>query len=230
MATWKEIWEARHLDSSRPSLLAQLMAADGFDSGFGNLDEAGWRHYVNGVAGRLGIAPPMSVFEVGCGSGAFVYSWYEAGCAIGGLDASQALLAIARKVMPNAQLECDEAIAIDPAVPYDVVVSSGVFLYFPSLEYAAEVLARMYQKARRGLAVLDVPDAARKSEALAMRRGYLDEAAYEAKYRGLDHLYFERSWFSRELARLGAASVAVVDQDIPGYANGAHRFNVFATK
>jgi len=32
--SWKEVWEARHLDRIRGSVLAQLLAADGFDTGY----------------------------------------------------------------------------------------------------------------------------------------------------------------------------------------------------
>lgn len=226
--SWKTIWDARTLDATRPSVLAQLMAADGFDSGFGDLDEAGWRSYVDVVTRALDVTPETSVYEVGCGAGAFLYDWYQQGTTVAGLDASETLLGFARQAMPRAELVCAEAAALDPATPYDVVVSSGVFLYFPSLDYAADVLARMWHKARRAIAVLDVPDAARRDAAIAMRRGFLDEAAYEAKYRGLEHLYIPRDWFTAQLAALGAARVSIVDQAIAGYANGAHRYNVVA--
>lgn len=227
---WQTIWESRSLDASRTSVLAQLMAADGFDSGFGNLTEDGWRSYVGVVTNALGVAPGTSVYEVGCGAGAFLYEWYQAGVEVAGLDGSETLLGFARAVMPNAKLERAEAsaLAIDPK--YDVVVSSGVFLYFPSLDYAADVLAKMWQKSRGAIAVLDVPDAAKRAEAIAMRRGYMDEATYEAKYRGLEHLYFPREWFADKLRELGARDVQIVDQAIAGYANGAHRYNVIARR
>lgn len=228
--TWATIWEARQLDPERSSLLAQLMAADGFDSGFGNVDEAAWLRYVGMVEDQLGIAPGSSVYEVGCGAGAFVYPLYQAGCPIGALDASETLLGYAARVMPNATLCRAEAAALDPSEPYDFVVSNGVFLYFPSLDYARGVLERMAKKARRGLAVLDVPCLAKRSAAEQMRRGYLSEAEYEAKYRGLEHLYFDRGWFDATLRELGFTSVTIADQQIAGYANGPYRFNVFARR
>lgn len=228
--TWQTIWEKRQLDPRRGSVLAQLMAADGFDSGFGDVDEAGWRHYVGEVQRALGITPTSSLYEVGCGAGAFLYDFYQQGCTVAGLERSETLLGFAKIVMPNAALTRDDAANLPTEPRFDFVVSSGVFLYFPSLEYADAVLTRMWHKATRGIAVLDTPDAAQRDAAIAMRRGYLDEAAYEAKYRGLDHLYIARDWFATRLRTLGARAVTIVDQSMPNYANGKHRFNVIALR
>src|SRR5579862_9794327 len=140
---WREIWEARRLDPARSSVLAQLMAADGLDTSFAHVDEAAWRGFTERVGQRLQITPSTSLYEVGCGAGAFLYPFSEAGCTVGGLDASHALLEIARQVMPKAQLAHAEAAALDADAKWDVVVSMGVFLYFPTLDYAREVLARM---------------------------------------------------------------------------------------
>src|SRR5262249_35410632 len=99
---WREIWESRSLGGGTP--LQQLMAADGFD-GFAQMDERAWRDYVARVGERLGIAPRSSIFEVGCGAGAFLFPWHEAEHPIGGIDASSRLLGFARQAMPGARLE-----------------------------------------------------------------------------------------------------------------------------
>jgi len=44
--TWKEVWDSRRLDPCRGSTLAQLMAADGMDTGFGEPSEEAWRSFV----------------------------------------------------------------------------------------------------------------------------------------------------------------------------------------
>jgi SAM-dependent methyltransferase len=225
--TWREIWEARTLDPARPSVLAQLMAADGLDTSFAHVDEAAWRGFTGRIGQALGITPATSIFEVGCGAGAFLYPFHESGCTVGGLDASRALVEIARQVMPGALLANDEAAALDTDEKWDVVLSMGVFLYFPSLDYAREVLARMAKKARRFVAVLDVADAARRDQALAMRRGHLTPAEYDQRYRGLDHLYVPRDWMKDTLTSLGLHDVEISDQQIPGYPNGPFRFNAW---
>lgn len=226
--TWKEVWDARRLDPSRPSVLSRLLAADGMDTGFGSVDERSWRRYVLDTAAAVGIEPPSSVFEVGCGAGAWLYELDRLGCRVAGLDGSAALIGFARDHMPSGEWTVADAAALVIQPPYDFVVSSGVFLYFPSLDYARGVLARMVSKARRGVLVLDVPDLSRRDAALAERRQMAGEEDYRRRYAGLDHLYFPRTWFGETLASLGVSRVSIQDQQIDGYANAKHRFNVFA--
>lgn len=225
MPEWRGIWEARRLEPAQGSMLAQLLAADGFDTGFGTMPEPAWRDYVRRCAQRLGIAAADTLFEVGCGAGAFLYPLAESGCRVGGLDYSPALIALARAAIPSGDWQVGEAGTALAAV--DVVLASGVFLYLPSLEEAGRVLASMAAAARRGLMVLDVPDATRRAATEARRRATLGEAEYERRYAGLQHLYFDRDWFAPHLPGF---VVEIEDQAIPGYANSAGRFNVFARR
>jgi trans-aconitate methyltransferase len=225
--TWKAVWEARQLDASRPNPLAQLLAADGMDTGFGSVGEQAWRRYVVETARTIGIEPGCSVFEVGCGAGAWLYELDRIGCQVAGLDGSAALIGYARQHLPRGQWTVGDAADLDPRPRYDFVVSSGVFLYFPSLDYARTVLERMVQKASMGLLVLDVPDRACRDAALAERMRIAGDD-YGQRYDGLDHLYYERSWFQDALASLGIRRTVVGDQSIEGYINGQYRFNIFA--
>lgn len=225
MPEWRDIWAARRLEPARGTALAQLLAADGFDTGFGTMPEAAWRDYVGRCAERLGITASDTVFEVGCGAGAFLYPLAERGCRVGGLDYSPALITLARAAMPNGSWQDGEAGVALPTA--DVVLASGVFLYLPSPAEAERVLISMATAARRGLMVLDVPDAARRAATEMQRRATLGESEYERRYAGLQHLYLDRDWFP---PRLPGYTVAIEDQAIPGYANSAGRFNVFARR
>lgn len=230
--TWKEVWEARSMDvgegaAGRSSMLARLLAVDGFDTGFGTAGEEAWRAYVQRTAAQIGIAPGSSIFEVGCGAGAYLFELDREGCEVAGLDASPALIHYAREAMPRGNWMCATAEELDAGTQYDFVVSSGCFLYFPGLDYAREVLERMVRKARRGVMVLDVPDFARREEAMAFRRRAVGDEAYARRYAGLDHLYIEKAWMESALESLGVTQVRIADQDIEGYANSAYRYNVF---
>ncbi len=99
--TWREIWDRRRLDPSHGSTLAQLMAADGLDTGFGSVTETAWRAFVDHVACTLDLRAGTRVFEVGCGAGAFLYPLYESGCTVAGLDQSAALVSYAAQAMPR---------------------------------------------------------------------------------------------------------------------------------
>jgi SAM-dependent methyltransferase len=225
---WKDIWEDRHLDPAQPTLLAQLLAADGYDSGFADFDEARYRTFVAATGRTLGVTPTSSIFEVGCGAGAFLLPFQEAGCPVGGLDLSPSLIEIARDALPGAELVLGQATALDPLPPYDIVVSCGVFHYFPSLSYAREVLGLMLRKARCAIAVLDLPDAAQRKTALAMRRGRMGCATYERHYSGLNHLFIAREWIQSTLIEFGARKIIIRDQSIFDCPNAAFRYNVFA--
>jgi len=227
-AGWKDIWENRTLDSSQGSTLARLLAADGFDTAFSRVSEDAWRRHVQATSRAVGLEPGMSVFEVGCGAGAYLFELYRAGCKVGGLDASGTLLRLAREVMPEGDWIQADAAELETGEPYDFVVSYSVFHYFPSLDYARRVVERMFRKARQAVMILDVPDLARREQAIAFRRRLLGEQTYESTYGGLEHLYFGRHWFMEVLAEEGAARAWAEDQHIEGYVNSEFRFNVFA--
>lgn len=163
---------------------------------------------------------------MGCGGGAFLYPFWLRGCAVGGVDYAPNLVAIARQAMPGAVLEVAEARDFPIRGPADVVVSNGVFLYFPDEDYAASVLHRMVATARRSVGIFDVCDLAHRDEALAERKAILGEVEYDRLYRGLDHLYLDCSWFRHQLAGL-PVRVEIADQAIAGYGNSRYRYNVY---
>jgi SAM-dependent methyltransferase len=226
--TWDEIWERRTLDPAAGSTLAQLMAADGLDTGFGSVAEEHWRAGVRRAAEELRLEPGDSVYEVGCGAGAFLYDLYERGFAVGGLDRSGALVGYAQEAMPDGSFAVGDAAEVPPAPQADAVVSCGVFLYFPSLDYADGVLAAMAAKAQRAVGLFDLPDAARRTDAVARRVEVAGgPKAYAERYAGLDHLYFDRDRIAASLRALGLTDVCVADQWVSGYENAAYRFNAW---
>jgi len=220
---WREIWERRRLEPARGAVLAQLMAADGLDTGFGSVGEAAWREFALACAARMGLEAGDSVFEVGCGAGAFLYPLAERGIRVGGMDASPALIAAVRQCIPQGEWSVGDASA--PLPRADVLAACGVFLYFPDYGYAERVVAAMAAAAERGVMILDVPDLARREETLAARRARMGEAAYNARYRGLEHLYYAQEWFRERLP-----GCEIVAQAVAGYENSAGRFNVFARR
>ncbi len=242
MNNWRNIWANKTLPADKRTLLQRMLSANGYDTGFGDISESAWRDYVHSVAAALQLRDDASVYDVGCGSGAFLLPLHQRGCTVGGLDYSANLLQIAAQHLGAQdsgaqQLNNDasrfmhgEAAQLSPTPQYDLVLASGVFFYFPSLHYAAEVLALMIRKSRRAVAVLDVPDAATEAEAMQFRRGLLGDAAYREKYRGLEHLYYVQSWFATTFAAHGITDVTFHPQQIDGYENNRFRYNVFARK
>ena len=63
--------------------------------------------------------------------------------------------------MADGLFQVAAATALDPAVPWHVVVCRS-FAGTPDLDYMRGVLARMFAKATHAIAVLDVPDERRQ--------------------------------------------------------------------
>ncbi len=231
MSNWKTIWEKKSLTNidNNDHILMTLMKLDGFDSGFNALTEEIWIDYVTYIKDKLKISNNQSVFEVGCGSGAFLYPFYLNGHIIGGLDYSESLVEAAKHFMPKGSFSVSEAIDLSTDEKYDFVVSNGVFLYFTTYAYAREVLAKMLEKANYSIAVLEVSDYDKKDEALFIRKKHMNEEEYTKRYKGLDHLYYKKSWFL-QLADEFNCNIEIEDQKIKKYPNNLYRFNVFLHK
>lgn len=110
------------------------------------------------VAETLDIGPGTRVFEVDCGDGALLFPFHQNGYVVGGTDADAARVAHAAAAMPGGAFSVAPASALDPAVPWDVVMCR-------SLSKAADndamrgLVARMFAKATHAIALLDVPEA-----------------------------------------------------------------------
>jgi predicted TPR repeat methyltransferase len=229
MNRWSEVWSLRTAAAGAISL-EELIRLDGFDHGAGKLDTRAWIRYCDELAKRLGIATGNTIFEVGCGAGALLQLFHAAGHRVGGVDLSPALLAVAVRVMPDMAFAVGEASAF-AAPPHDFVLANSVFSYFSDLEYAERVIERMLATARKGVAVLDVPDLARHDAAEAYRRAALGPEEYERRYRGLTHLYYTRDWFRSTIEGFGGGGcLRVEEQWLEGYGNAPFRFNVLAVR
>ncbi len=226
-SAWRRVWERPRFEDGTPAL-SDLILADGFDTAFGSLTVEAWSGFVARTCDSMGLVAGDTLFDVGCGSGAFLYLPYQDGIAVGGVDYSESQIALARRAMPDGNFVVNEANAIDTFASFDVVISSAVFSYFDSLDYAREVVQRMCTKARRAVAILDIPDAATAEAAMAYRQAALGgPEAYAERYAGLNHQTYDRDWFANTLEEAGVNNICVESQDICGYANGRFRFNAY---
>jgi predicted TPR repeat methyltransferase len=226
---WKEIWARRSVDVTDTDL-AGLLSADGYDSGFAGLTVQAWKSFVESRMTDLGVERGSSMFEVGCGAGAFVLEPHRRGVRVGGIDLSPQLIEIARNAMPDGEFGVQEADQFAVTPKADFVVSCSVFEYFNSLEYAADVIDRMSAKAARAVAVFDVPDLAKREAAIDFRRASMGPEEYDERYAGLHHCYYERDWFKAQLEKSGLDRVTINDQDLDGYGNAPFRFNAWGFK
>lgn len=225
---WRDVWN-RRTPGDGALTLDTLIKLDGFDSGAGRIEVDDWRSYVTAIARKLNLVEGASVYEVGCGAGAFLYALRERrSLHVGGIDYAAGLIAAASRSMPDGRFTVGEARGVDCDDQYDYVMANGVFHYF-ELEYAADVLERMFRKARVAVAVTEIPDLATRDESEAMRGKLLDPEQYRIKYAGLEHTYFARDWFMA-FARAQGRTCELFDGCVPHYAQNRFRFGCIIRK
>ena len=229
---WHEVWSQRtltdHTDGGRGLTLDDLIVADGFNTGHGDIEADAWIEFTHRTYELFDLSPGDSLFDVGCGSGAFLYPASRRGVDVGGIDYSTSLIDIAERAMPDGSFAVCDANELATAPSADVVMSFGVFLYFPSLDYARQVIERMCRKATRAVAVFEIPDVALEGQALEARQAAAGgAAAYAKRYEGLGHLSFSTQWVTSVLEEQGLVDVTVEPQSIRGYGNGDFRFNAW---
>lgn len=143
-----------------------------------------WRERVEHVAETLDVGPGTTVFDVGCGAGAFLLPLWENRYRVGGLDEDASLLALARQAMPDGQFIVGRPWEVDPAESWQVVVASRGLDTCRTLDEARGLLARMTAKASYAVALLGIREVA-----------------------GTGALVADRAQLLRWLAELGVAAV-----------------------
>jgi trans-aconitate methyltransferase len=226
MNKWKDIWNKRHTEGDLS--LEKLIKLDGFDSETGKIYPEDWLNYTDFISKKINIKDSDSIYEAGCGSGAFLYPFYEKGHRVGGLDYSENLINIIKKAIPEGDFTCGEAIEIETDITYDILVSNSAFFYFPSYDYAEKVIRKMLCKAKKAVAILDVSDINFKDNIEKAKKDSLGEEEYNKKYEGAGHLYYDRQWFLN--LDLYYFSIEIFSQEIKDYGYNDCRFNVIYKK
>lgn len=124
---------------------------------------------------------------------------------------------------------CCEAIKLNVSKKFNVVISNSVFQYFESYYYAEIVVIKMLNMTKKKIAVLDINDIDKRNDAEKLRRGALSEEEYENKYSGLNHLFYDKTFFI-DIARRFDYTIDIFSQNIKHYGNNPFRFNVIITK
>jgi len=233
MNNWKDIWNARTI-SKTSETLESLLNANGFDNESGFYSTESWLEMVNFFSNTLNINESSLVLEVGCGSGAFLYSLrLISGCEIYGYDYSEVLIKAAEKIV-SKNVRVSEAIN-NPfkQIKFDVVFAHSVFQYFHDLNYAKNVINEMANSLKKGgkIAILDLNDDGYEIDYHTTRSSsYSDPSEYYSKFNNLKHMFYNKFDISKFLKDLGFINLNFYDNPIKSYGNSKFRFNVYATK
>lgn len=225
MTNWKDIWLNRSLTLKDDEKLGyeDLLKLNGFDGKQSNLTPDTLKKAIQEYERHMRIERGDSFYEVGCGSGAFLYHWYKLGHEVGGSDISPGLIDYAKLVLPKGDWEINEANKISVRPKYDHVTAFSLFFYFSDYDYAKETVYRMLLKARRSVSIFDIPDLAKKTECEDYRRKTIKD--YDNKYADTQHLYYSKDWWINLAEDLGI-NYTLYNQDIEGYENSRWRYNI----
>ena len=234
---WKDIWNNKKIkkEFDTKMTLAELIKADGFDTGVGSYTEESWRTLVADFCNRVVLNKDSNVLEIGCGCGAFLYSCNEIIKAnYFGFDYSKSLIEIAKNQIPNGHFVVAEANDLTfLEYKFDVILSHGVFFYFPSHQYVETVLKKYTERIVVGgkLVLMDLNDAKYQKEYHSIRKSlYNNPKDYEKDYEDLQHLFFEKNKIERCLLSLGMDKFEYFPHAVSSYGNAQFRFNLLCEK
>ena len=227
MDKWKEIWNKD--ERINKIILESLIRADGFDTGAGSFSVDDWLIYTKEFYNKLNIKENKSIYDIGCGSGAFVYPLHLDANKVGGVDYSMSLIKLANTIMPNCDFIHKEAVEINIDETYDVVLSHSVFHYFKDLNYAKNVIEKMVLKSKDKIAIFDINDKSKEDKYHKTRIGNMTQEKYNLKYKGLEHMFYSKEWFENIAKELNL-KIDIFDQSFQNYTNSELRFNVIMEK
>ena len=139
--SWKNIWEKKGNVTAENVTLEDLIAINGFETGAGAFPVESWLQFVEEIKIELGLLDDQKLLEVGCGSGAFLFPFFNSGIIVHGIDNSGSLVNLCSRIMKGGVFKETEANTLPfNENTFDAVVSNSVFQYFPSLDYSEDVI------------------------------------------------------------------------------------------
>lgn len=222
MENWKKIWNSK--TSSNANSLNDLISINGYETS--GLTSENLKDALVRICFNVGVKGGETLYEVGCGSGAILYTINKMGYFVAGCDYSESLVKIANS-LDLFEVECLEANQINVDEKFDYSFSFSVFQYFPNLDYVVKVLDLMLEKSRKGIFILDVNDEDKKDLYHKLRKEA--EPNYDEKYKGYEHLFINKEfWYVYANSR--KLEITIEDQHIKDYKNSKFRYNIYLKK
>lgn len=216
--------------------LENLVSINGFNSVTGKLNGEDWTKYVNSIHEPIltsfsNSSFKKNIFEIGCGSGAFLAVIKDHYKNIAGLDYSKNLVNIANKSLRTSNFYCAEANRTNELESaHDLVLSHSIFQYFPDTDYASEVLKEMYRILKKScgsqIAILDVGNKELEKNFINHRIEKLGKKEFERLYKETPHQFYHKDFF-RIFAKEKGLDIKIIDQSFSNYGNSQYRYNIY---
>jgi ubiquinone/menaquinone biosynthesis C-methylase UbiE len=159
---WHKIWEKKGLTETD-----DLAVLNGYEYTDITPKEVAQR-----IRQVLDIKSEDSVLEVGCGAGAVAAHLGE--CNYVGVDYSRALVQKHIEILHHQVLCCEANHLIFKDKSFDIVFCFSVFQYFPSKEYARQVIEEMKRVARRVVYISDLAVKSHRKEHSVYEKSFFD--------------------------------------------------------
>ncbi len=226
---WHTIWSSRVFDN--PSSMDALIALNGFDTGAMTVHNSEWNLNAQKIAAKMGIQSGDSVYEIGCGCGAFLLALKKCiDITVGGGDYSEPLIEVAKKILPQSTFEVVSATELNTSVQYDHAIAHSM-LHYLTLDEASVAIERLILKSKKVIGLFDLPDVNLQLDAENFRKKNLPEGEYEQKYQGLTHTYFAKDWLIALITKIApTSSIELIPSSLEINPQSKYRFGMIVRK
>jgi ubiquinone/menaquinone biosynthesis C-methylase UbiE len=240
MKTWESIfqevpWVDKEFFKKENFDLYDLLKLNGHISDTGAYNVKMWNDLISEIKKYASLNRTSKILEIGCGAGALL--WYLKEFNIYGIDRSEKLLGIAKKVMKNGEFHITEATTIPFEDSYfDVVLSHSCFHFFPDKNYMSDVIVEVIRTLKKGgrLILTDLLDKSKEQEFKNTRITKLGKKEYDRLYGGeknknLKHLYVTKKYMN-ELLNESFDNIFFTKACRRGGENDDYKFNLFCRR
>ena len=197
---WLQVWKKKsNLPFSKN--YKNLLEMNGWDTGVSSFSIQDWKKFINMIIKKFQITKTDNVFEIGCGSGAFLLPFYKKNINCFGTDYSTKFIKNCKKLMKKGVFIKSEANNLKKFKKYkfDYIFIHSVFQYFDNTKYADQVMSQLREIAQKGtkIFILDVPNLKKKKVWKKDMIKAIGKIEFDKKYSNFKHLFYPISFFKK---------------------------------
>lgn len=195
---WLKVWKKKS-NSSFSKNYKKLLEMNGWDTGVSSFSINDWKRFINSIIEKFRISHKDNIFEIGCGSGAFLIPFYKKNINCFGSDYSIKFVKICKKLMKKGVFIKSEANNLKKFKKYkfDYIFIHSVFQYFENINYARQVLYQIKEISQKNtiIFILDIPDLEKKKYWEKDIINSIGKDEFRKKYSILRHQFYKFSFF-----------------------------------